>query len=748
MILFQRLTEQGSVVAVGVFGELAVNQLLLAVPALVLFAFAAVMLRLFPLALRYISGDSPILMHLIINTYLLLFLASIFTEGITDSISSDWLINCGYIFGLIVLYWITQSVTRFYRIAGFLFQFIVAAIFLWVNNPLSAHEYLFLSALLIVPFQILFKLLQVFSKRAPAGYLMGLLHMARNPTHYARLCLLMVLMAGLGIFAASFGGTLERSFYERAMYSTGSDVRIEGLVLNNKGPTQPVAESYLDLPNVNKASEVYRGYGSDLSTLVGEGYTMLSVSQPEFGEIAWFREDFSDRSMEELLPDLVQSNLPKGIVLPLNAKTIGLKIKPDRPHSSVAVTVRIKDVNNRYFTYTLGQLRSPDWMEVEAPLERISRWRRTRLLQPSVPLTLVSIAFHEMNTQGRLSPGAVIIDEVRVTTDKGLEVIEDFEDIQPWNRLSATPDAKGDSFNKVKIGIDGKSEAPIFSWTDGHALVSRGIYHGPPIPPLPVLASTSFLKSTGHQLGDEIQVSVAGNRILIRLHDEVKFFPTTNTIHENHLVSDLSSLASIANLPPRGSEVRPNEIWISTKGSSEGNEELIEALSDGQPYSHRVIIDRKSELERSKLDPLVQAGWKVLLFIAFFSILILSSLGFLVHSYVSFRSRESQFGLMRTLGFSMRQLIVLVWVEQALVIIAGMLIGTWMGGRLGQIIMPFLAHDDKGAEVIPPFILDVEGQTLVLTYLAMSVVFTIIIFGMILFVRKISLHRILRMGGN
>ena len=183
-----------------------------------------------------------------------------------------------------------------------------------------------------------------------------------------------------------------------------------------------------------------------------------------------------------------------------------------------------------------------------------------------------------------------IRDRVRVTTDKGLEVIEDFEDIQPWNRLSATPDAKGDSFNKVKIGIDGKSEAPIFSWTDGHALVSRGIYHGPPIPPLPVLASTSFLKITGHQLGDEIQVSVAGNRILIRLHDEVKFFPTTNTIHENHLVSDLSSLASIANLPPRGSEVRPNEIWISTKGSSEGNEELIETLSDGQPYSHLSLI--------------------------------------------------------------------------------------------------------------------------------------------------------------
>ena len=33
-------------------------------------------------------------------------------------------------------------------------------------------------------------------------------------------------MSGLGIFAASFGGTLERSFRERVLYSSGSDLRL------------------------------------------------------------------------------------------------------------------------------------------------------------------------------------------------------------------------------------------------------------------------------------------------------------------------------------------------------------------------------------------------------------------------------------------------------------------------------------------------------------------------------------------
>ena len=58
------------------------------------------------------------------------------------------------------------------------------------------------------------------------------------------------------------------------------------------------------------------------------------------------------------------------------------------------------------------------------------------------------------------------------------------------------------------------------------------------------------------------------------------------------------------------------------------------------------------------------------------------------------------------IGFSMKQLIILVWLEQALVIVVGLALGTWMGGRLGAIIMPFLGNDDSGGEVLPPFVLE------------------------------------------
>ena len=56
VILVRQLSEQGSVVAVGIFGEVAVDQILLAVPGVILVASALVLLRLFPLFMRVSSA--------------------------------------------------------------------------------------------------------------------------------------------------------------------------------------------------------------------------------------------------------------------------------------------------------------------------------------------------------------------------------------------------------------------------------------------------------------------------------------------------------------------------------------------------------------------------------------------------------------------------------------------------------------------------------------------------------------------
>ena len=645
IVLFRQLTEQGSVLANTLFGEVVVSQLLLALPGLLLVASAMVLLRLFPLAMSIAS----------------------------------------------------RALSR------------------WI----------------------------------PAGLVIGLWQMARNPTHYARLSLLLILTAGLGIFASSFGATLERSFEERVLYRTGSDVRVDGVrpvstarrTFSSSRVIPPsghgLVEDYKRIPGVDLASPVLRASGQDLSKLFGANYTMFALDPDSFGEVAWFRDDFADRPMRSLLSALRHPNPPEGITLDVDARTIAVRLKADRPHPSVRVSVRIRDAQDSYSTYRLGHLSSGDWSVLETSLRVRSR---------SMPLELVAISVHETGGGRRLRPGSIILDDVWVTTKDGdTKIVDRFDSQSQWSLLKTTADAVSDVLSPSDVGLNGDGSL-LFAWSEGSALTMRGIFHGPERSALPVLASTAFQRSTGHLRGEEFEVSVAGHRVPVKLVDTVDLFPTMTAFTSKYLIADLSSLIWYANLGANFRELKANEMWISTQTSGTERERLVHVLETDTSLSNSLVYNREERLAKARVDPLVGAGWRALLFIAFAAVLILSCLGFLVHAYVSFRSRELQFALLRTMGFSMRQLVTTVWLEQVLVIAAGMALGTWMGGRLGATIMPFLGHSDFGGQVVPPFAIQVNWGALLLTYAAMVFVFAVIILAVIWFIQKISLHRVLRIG--
>ena len=649
IFLFRQLTEQGSVVATRVFGELAVDQLLLALPGLMLVASAMVLLRLFPLAM-----------------------------SLSSRMLSNWL---------------------------------------------------------------------------PVGMVMAVWQMARNPTHYARLSLLLILTAGLGIFASSFGATLERSFEERILYSTGSDVRVDGVrsQISRRGSfTRPgeailrpaLEEDFQRITGVDRASPVLRESGNDLTKgFFGNQFTMLAMDAASFTDgVAWFRDDFSRKSMKALLESLRVTDPPQGIVLPDNAFAIGIRLKADRPHPGVMVTARVRNAQNRHSTYNLGTLSSSEWVSLETGLRN-----QSHSLEPVLPLTLVSLRVHE-DRASRLQAGSILIDEVWVNTSSGRLAIEPFDDADGWSLLKATADAASDVLRPSETGFNGDSSSVLFSWTQGATRTARGIVPGGEWPSVPVLASKAFVKETGYSPGDEFEVLSGIYQLPVKLVDVVDFFPTMTTPNQRFLVADVNTLTRRANLEAIGRELLPNEVWISTKSTGDERKHLMWALGSSIVYTTQAVHDRADLLATSKADPLVTAGWRALLFVAFSAVLILSCVGFLVHAYVSFRSRQLQFALLRTVGFSMRQLVAMVWLEEALVIGAGMALGTWMGGRLGATIMPFLGHDDWGGQVIPPFTMEVNWGALLLTYAAMVLVFGVISLAVIWFIQRISLQRILRLG--
>ncbi|HCH08746.1 MAG TPA: hypothetical protein DEW32_06025, partial [Dehalococcoidia bacterium] len=191
---------------------------------------------------------------------------------------------------------------------------------------------------------------------------------------------------------------------------------------------------------VDQVSINFRGFGSDLSKLLGNSYTMFAIDGDKMMDLGWFRDDFSTKPMATMVTSLSNLTPPVGLDLPEDAAAIGVNVKADRPHLGVVVAARIKDTNQRYFTYGLGNLTSNRWLELESGFERISRFRNQIALQPAKPLTLVSLTIYETNGRNRLRAGSVSVDDIYVRMNNGdVQVLEDFDTLDDWSILKAVP---------------------------------------------------------------------------------------------------------------------------------------------------------------------------------------------------------------------------------------------------------------------------------------------------------------------
>jgi len=125
---------------------------------------------------------------------------------------------------------------------------------------------------------------------------------------------------------------------------------------------------------------------------------------------------------------------------------------------------------------------------------------------------------------------------------------------------------------------------------------------------------------------------------------------------------------------------------------------------------------------------------------------LVSTLGFIVYAYLSARSRQLEFAILRTLGFSFRQVIALIGFEQIFIIVTGMGLGTYLGILLSRVMMPFLQLTEHGQRVLPPFIFVTDWQKVLTTYGMVAIGFVVTITLVVLYFTRVALHRTLRMG--
>ena len=729
-LIFWELQERGHIVSGGLFEAADVNEALLLAPVLFLIAVALVFMRVFPLIMGFIGGESVRLISLIVGVSIVGLVSGIGARGIRQGEGAEWIGVVAILIALAAAYWETVRATRVsFTTAGLLAQTALVAAFLVVERP-EPKQLLFVPTVGLisaVPAQLVFPVLRASLRSAPAWLSIGVWHMARNPMQYAWLVLLLVLVTGMGILATTVGDTLERSEKERVRYEVPSDLFVRGQGLRARGPDR-LKLDYGDVPGVDYASPALRA-----AAHVGNvSVEVLALESTEFAELSWFRQDFSPVPLEDVLSKLRPDGGLRSLEIPDGATSIGLWVKPVEVSAFMALFATVGYGDGALQTVFLGQLGPGGWNLMRADIPTA--------LEP--PLHLVSVEIFEP-TFGQGTPGQVLLDDIHVTLPSaGEQVLEDFEGEMRWTPIEtlALPDHSVSAIAGDALGGD---KAGLFSFGTQTDRGLRGFYYDPTGGPLPVVVSSSLLAATGRRPGEAFNARIADRWLQVVIEGTVDYFPTADPLSGGFILADLESLLGHHNVLAESYSARPNEAFIrsSEAGHVSAREGLAALLG-----RHGSVQDVAGQLRSLSLDPFVSAGWKPMQFLAPAIGGLAAAVGYVTYLLLFTKRSWHDMGFLHVIGLSRHQLRGLLGFQHLSMAAVGVGLGTWAGSYMSRLLVSPLAVTETGLPVVPPFVISTDWAVMIANYAVLMLVFLAALYVLNRAVAGMKLHTLRGFG--
>ena len=187
---------------------------------------------------------------------------------------------------------------------------------------------------------------------------------------------------------------------------------------------------------------------------------------------------------------------------------------------------------------------------------------------------------------------------------------------------------------------------------------------------------------------------------------------------------------------------QPDEYWLAV---TPGSEAAVAEEMKGQPLLAPTTFDRLENADSLKNDP-VALGTIGSLALGFIAAAVFAGVGFTVSAAVSARERLTEFGLMRALGLSQRQLVSWLSIEQGALVVASLVIGTLIGLFLTTLILPLVAITQEGARALPEVVIVYPWATVAWLEAAVLAVLLVIVSMLAVLLRRLGLGSLLRLG--
>ncbi|MDP6514346.1 MAG: ABC transporter permease [SAR202 cluster bacterium] len=738
-LVFWELHSRGQVVSGGLFSDVQVNEALLFAPVLALTVVALLFTRFFPMFVRFFSGDSLALVHLLAAASLATLGLDIASQEASVGGSLDWIWEVSLIGAIgVAYYWTSRRMRALSRTVGMLAQVGLIALLLYIDAPAS-DEFRYVPTIvvaLLVPLQVTFIVLRRLNRTFPVWASMAIWHMARNPLQYSWLVLLLVMVTGLGVLATTVGGTLDRSHEERIFFEVGSDLRVTGTRSSPVAFNERLTGFFSEIPGVTSVSRAYRGDGNVGSAYAGNDFSLLAVEAAKFPYISWYRDDFSSRPLTGIMRSLQSGVSPKSINIPEGAQILKVWVDAEEFYPNMFIRIVVQDNKGSQKTTPLGRMQAPGWTLMDADIPNGLEW----------PVSLVSVQIFEPVFGPFGQAGTLRLDDIHVEFDDGREpqILDDFEGANEWVPLATSMISK-DSVGVTKQAPHDGRQAGIFTFGVDTDQGVRGFYRSPSGGPVPAVASDSFLKTNGVETGDAIIVNISGRILPVRIMDTVNYFPTMDPTPNGFLLVDLDNALRYLNSITAITKVWPNELFIS---ENPGSEEEVRRQAMRLAPARQMVQDRASLVESVRLDPLITAGWKAMALLAVGVILFVASLGYVTYLLSFSDQNRNEMGFLQVLGLSKRQMGWLLSAEHLAIAALGLIIGTAAGFAMSNMMVSALAVTENGEPVTPPLILTTNWGIMGPIYIALAVIFTGALIWLTRATSNIELHELSRVDGE
>ena len=738
-LVFWELFARGQIISGGLFGDRGINEALLFAPVLLLTVVALLFMRFFPLIVRYLSGDSPSLLHLGAAATLAGIALIIALQHVRAGDEFGWISSAVHIALIGLAYFGTWKARRRVSfILGLVSQAVLIALFIYFDVPDSdAAAYIptiMLGAL--VPLQVAFVALRRLSRVYPVWMSMAIWRMGRNPLQYSWLVLLIVMVTGLGVLATTVGGTLDRSYEERILYEVASDLRVTGMPTHFAEGTEEIKSRYLTMSGVTSVSLALRGDGSVGATYSGNSFGVLAVESDDFPYVTWYRDDFSERPLPQVMSLLRSGASQPSVELPEGAESIYVWTRTMDDYPNMFLWMVLQDHRGVTDTITFGPVSGVEWTLRGSMIPSH--------LEP--PLNLVSVQVYEPAFGPAGTAGTLLLDDIQASVRGSAErvMLDDFEGLNKWTPLSTSMISR-DSIGFTRQEVKSGARSGVFTFGKDTDRGIRGFYRSPTGGPVPVVASTSFTRRTGTVVGNALIVNVFGRLIPVRLVDTVDYFPTMDPAGNGFLIADLDSLLRHLNiLTPIGS-IRPNEL-ILKEAPGAGDEAYMYGLALAR--APHLVHDRTRLLENVRLDPLITAGWRAMVLVTFAVIVFVSALGYITY-LISFAGQSrAETGFLQALGLRRSQMTRLLGSEHLVVVGMGLVLGTIAGFAMSNIMVTALAVTENGHPVVPPFILTTNWEFMGPIYATLVVIFVGALLWLARSVSRVNIHEMSRLEGE